>query len=57
MLTIVFDRDVAVITYQDGVEVGQKGESFPDLGNLDSGSPWRIAQDGTGNYPQFFQGK
>ncbi|MCM4162531.1 MULTISPECIES: LamG domain-containing protein [unclassified Arenibacter] len=55
LLTVVFDRDADMTLYQDGKEV--TSTSMAAVGNTESGNPLRLAQDGTSNYGQFFQGK
>lgn len=55
LLTVVFDRDANMTLFQDGKEV--TSTSMAAVGNTESGNPLRLAQDGTGNYGQFFEGK
>ena len=55
LLTVVFDRDANMTMYQDGKEVAST--SMAAVGNTESGNPLRLAQDGTSNYGQFFEGK
>lgn len=53
-LAVTFDRDGMMSLYQDGNPVGQT--SIADLGNVDSGLPVVIGQDGSLNYDYFFSG-
>ncbi|MCM4152728.1 LamG domain-containing protein [Arenibacter sp. N53] len=55
LLTVTFDRDANMTLYQDGKEVASA--SMAAVGNTESGNPLRLAQDGTSNYGQFFEGK
>ena len=55
LLTVTFDRDANMTMYQDGKEVASA--SMAAVGNTESGNPLRLAQDGTSNYGQFFEGK
>lgn len=55
LLTVVFDRDANMTMYQDGKEVASA--SMAAVGDTESGNPLRLAQDGTSNYGQFFEGK
>lgn len=50
-----FDRDGNVTLYQDGVETASADMSM--VGEMNSGMPIHIAQDGTGGYGHFFEGK
>ena len=54
LLTVTFDRDGKATVYQDGEEVGNANMSA--LGDMNSNLPIRLAQDGTGNYGNWFQG-
>ncbi|NNG10695.1 MAG: LamG domain-containing protein [Arenibacter sp.] len=54
LLTVTFDRDGNATVYQDGEEVGNANMSA--LGDMNSNLPIRLAQDGTGNYGNWFQG-
>lgn len=49
-----FDRDGDATIYQDGVAVGST--SMAGIGEMNSGFPMRIGQDGTGAYSKFFNG-
>ena len=54
-LAVTFDRDGDMTMYQDGIAV--ESESMAAIvGSTTDGNPIRIAQDGTGNYGQFFDG-
>lgn len=53
-LVATFDRDGDVTIYQDGVAVGNKDMS--SIGDIASGNPIRLAQDGTGGYGDWFVG-
>jgi hypothetical protein len=53
-LAVTYDRDGDMTLYQDGVAMISADMSA--VGNIKSGNPLRIAQDGTGNYGQFFEG-
>ncbi|WP_242206641.1 LamG domain-containing protein [Aestuariivivens insulae] len=57
LLAVSFDRDGNAVAYQDGIEVGSKDMSA--IGDMSSGHPIRLAQDGTGNYSYgyWFEGK
>lgn len=57
LLAVTFDRDGDAVAYQDGVEVGSTDMSA--IGDMSSGYPIRLAQDGTGNYSYgyWFEGK
>jgi hypothetical protein len=55
LLMVTFDRDGEMIAYQDGVPVSAVDMSA--VGDMNSGLPIRIAQDGTGSYGHFFEGK
>ena len=55
-MAVTFDRDGAMVMYQDGVEVVKDDTNLPTVGNIDSGNPLRLAQDGPGTYGQFFEG-
>ncbi|GAA3584663.1 hypothetical protein GCM10022395_35810 [Snuella lapsa] len=54
-IVATFDRNGNATIYQDGEKVGETNMSA--LGNMDSGFPIRLAQDGTDNYGHFFNGK
>lgn len=54
-LAVVFDRDAAMTLYQDGEPAGSA--SMAAVGDLDSGLPLVIGQDGTLNYPYWFRGQ
>ncbi|SFS56093.1 Concanavalin A-like lectin/glucanases superfamily protein [Zhouia amylolytica] len=56
-LVVTFDRDGDAVAYQDGVEVGSADMS--GIGDITSGYPIRLGQDGTGNYSYgyWFEGK
>ena len=53
-LAVSFDRDGLMTAYQDGIYIGQADIS--NIGNIDAGLQLVIGQDGTLNYPNFFQG-
>lgn len=53
-LTATFDRDGLLNIYQDGQLAGQAVMS--SVGNINSGLPLTIAQDGTHAYPFWFNG-
>lgn len=53
-LAVSFDRDGLVTAYEDGVVVGF--ENMQSIGNLNSGLPFIINQDGTTNYGYDFAG-
>ncbi|MCT4586926.1 MAG: LamG domain-containing protein [Carboxylicivirga sp.] len=55
LLMATFDRDGELILYQDGKKVGST--SIAGAGSLASGLPMRLAQEGTGAYGDFFEGK
>lgn len=55
LLAVTFDRDGDMKMYVDGSEVAKAALS--SVGTANSGNPLRLAQDGTGTYGQFFQGK
>lgn len=55
LINITFDKAGDVTMYQDGVVVGTR--DMTDVGTMDSGNPINIAQDGTGGYSPFFEGK
>tara|TARA_R100000935_G_scaffold58875_2_gene98909 strand:+ start:9494 stop:11221 length:1728 start_codon:yes stop_codon:yes gene_type:complete len=55
LITVSFDRDGNMTLYQDGNSVAST--SMSALTNTESGNPLRLAQDGTSNYGQFFEGK
>ncbi|MDO5977430.1 LamG domain-containing protein [Flavivirga spongiicola] len=48
LLTVTFDRDGDAVLYEDLVEIERKDMSA--VGNMDSGLPIYVAQDGTGTY-------
>jgi len=54
LLAATFDRDGNAILYEDGVALGSADISA--MTNMDSGLPINIAQDGTGNYGNWFDG-
>ncbi len=54
-LAATFDRDGFVTIYQDGVEMGKT--SMVDVGDMTSGFPIRLAQDGTSEYGIWYEGK
>ncbi len=49
LLTATFDRDGDVVIYQDGAEVGRTDMS--SIGNIESGLPFNIGDDGAYKYP------
>lgn len=53
-LAVTYDRDGDMTMYQDGIAV--ESESMAAVGSIANENPIRIAQDGTGNYGQFFDG-
>ena len=53
-LAVTFDRDGDMTMYQDGIAV--ENEDMSLVGSIANGNPIRIAQDGTGDYGQFFDG-
>ncbi len=53
-LAVSFDRDGLMTAYEDGAFVGF--EHLSSIGNIDSGLPFTINQDGTGNYGFDFNG-
>ncbi len=53
-LAATFDRDGDVVIYQDGIEVGRTDMSA--TGDMNSGYPIRLAQDGTAGYGQVYGG-
>ncbi len=53
-LAVTYDRDGDMTMYQDGIAM--QNESMAAVENISSGNPLRIAQDGTSNYGQFFEG-
>lgn len=53
-LTVTFDRDGLMSLYEDGQLSGQTDIS--GIGNIDTGLPMVIGQDGTLQYPYFFNG-
>lgn len=55
LVTVTLDRDGNMTLYADGAEVAS--EDMSGVGTATSGNPLRLAQDGTGGYGQFFQGK
>ena len=56
MIGVTFDRDGDATVYQDGVEMGSS--SLAGLtGEINSGLPIRIAQEGTATYGDWFEGK
>ena len=55
LVTVTFDRDASMTLYADGSEVAS--ENMSGVGAANSSNPLRLAQDGTGAYGQFFQGK
>jgi hypothetical protein len=48
------DRDGDAVIYQDGLEVGRT--NMAAIGDATSGNPIRLAQDGEGDYPDWFVG-
>ncbi len=54
-IAVTFDRDGDATVYQDGNSTGSADMSA--LGSMDSGLPIRLAQDGTGSYGDWFEGK
>ena len=48
LLTVTFDRDGDAILYEDLVEIARKDMSA--IGNINSGLPINVAEDGTGNF-------
>ena len=56
LIGVTLDRDGDAIIYEDGVEVGRS--SLAGLtGEINSGLPIRIAQEGTASYGDWFEGK
>ena len=55
LVTVTLDRDGSMKLYLDASEVAS--EDMSAVGTANSGNPLRLAQDGTGAYGQFFQGK
>jgi len=55
LLTATFDRDGDAVIYQDLVEIDRKDMSA--IGNMDSGMPIYVGQDGTGTYGKVFIGQ
>ncbi|MEQ9289077.1 MAG: LamG domain-containing protein [Cyclobacteriaceae bacterium] len=53
-LAASFDRDGDVVIYQDGVEMGRTDMSA--VGDMNSGYPLRLAQDGTSSYGLWYEG-
>lgn len=53
-LVATFDRDGKATIYQDGVSVASA--SMTSLVDMNSGYPIHLAQDGTGNYGDWFNG-
>lgn len=53
-LAATFDRDGDVVIYQDGVEMGRTDLS--STGDMTSGFPIRLAQDGTAGYGKVYEG-
>ncbi len=53
-LAVTFDRDGAMKLYEDGNAIGEANISA--IGNVDAGFPLVIGQDGTLEYPYFFNG-
>jgi hypothetical protein len=53
-LAVTFDRDANMILYQDGQKVAE--EDISSVGDMDSGLPLRIGQDGAGAYSEWFEG-
>ncbi len=53
-LTVVFDRDANLTLYQDGEPAGST--SMASVGDITSGLPFVIGQDGTLDYPFWFAG-
>ncbi len=54
-LVASLDRDGDVVIYQDGVELGRADMSA--VGDMNSGFPINLGQDGTGTYGDFFPGQ
>ena len=54
LLVVTCDRDGNMTMYQDGAEVAS--EDMSEIGDIDSGMPIHIAQDGTGAYGDAFTG-
>ncbi|TKG97395.1 LamG domain-containing protein [Puteibacter caeruleilacunae] len=54
LLVVTYDRDGNMTMYQDGEEIGSADMS--EVGDIDSGNPFHIAQDGTGGYGDAFTG-
>ena len=51
-VTVTLDRDGVGTIYIDGVADGS--ESIATVDNLDAGMPWRIGNEGTGSYNDWF---
>lgn len=54
-LVASLDRDGDVVIYQDGIELNR--ENMSAVGDMNSGFPINVAQDGTGTYGGFFPGQ
>ena len=54
-LVASLDRDGDVVIYQDGAELGRANMSA--VGDMNSGFPINLGQDGTGTYGDFFPGQ
>lgn len=56
LIGCTFDRSGQAVIYQDGEAIGST--SMAEMsGSMDSGMPIRLAQDGTGSYGDWFEGK
>lgn len=54
-IVVTFDRDGMMTLYQDSVKIGETNMSA--VGDMTSGLPIRLAQEGTGSYGKWFGGK
>lgn len=54
-LVATFDRDGNATIYQDGISIGSTDMS--GIGDMSSGNPIHLAQDGTGGYGDWFEGQ
>ncbi|MDN5213676.1 LamG domain-containing protein [Fulvivirgaceae bacterium BMA12] len=55
LIGVTFDRDGSAVIYQDGVAL--EAVDMSGLGDMTSGFPMRLAQDGTGGYGLWYEGK
>lgn len=54
-ISVTFDKSNIMTLYQDGANIGETNISA--VGDMSSGLPINIGQDGTGNYGSFFGGQ